>query len=197
MSQDRYMILARLIVIASVALILVAPAGAHDVSEEIDQIAELMELRPGMQLADVGAGDGELAEALARRVGPAGHVFINEIDDGELRKIVRRIEKSDLTNMTRIEGDAKDARLPDASCDGILLRYVYHHISEREAMRSSLRRSLRPQGKLVVIEKLERGGHGISMDDMIDEITADGFRLISRHPGWGGHDGHHAAVFAP
>ena len=78
-----------------------------------------------------------------------------------------------------------------------LLRYVYHHMSETEAMRSSLRRSLSQRGLLVVIEKLERGGHGISLDDMIDEMTADGVRLISRHPRWGGHQGHHAAVFAP
>jgi len=190
------MIIGRLTVIATVALILVAPARAHGVSEEVDQIAGLMELRPGMQLADVGAGDGEFAEGLAGRVGPTGHVFVNEIDDGEWRKIRRRIERSELTNMSLVEGDVKDARLLDDSCDRILLRYVYHHISEPEAMRSSLRRSLRPRGLLLMIEKLERGGHGISLDDMIDEMTSDGFRLISRHPRWGGHEGHHAAVFA-
>ena len=53
------------------------------------------------------------------------------------------------------------------------------------------------RGVLVMIEKLEPGGHGISLDDMIDEMTADGFRLISRHSRWGRHDNHHAAVFAP
>jgi len=191
------MTLGRFTVSAAVALTLVAPAAAHPVSDEIDQIAGLMELRPGMQLADVGAGDGAFAEALARRVGPTGHVFINEIDDGELRKIRRRIERSKLTNMSLVEGEVKDAQLPDDCCDGILLRYVYHHISEPDAMRSSLRRSLRSQGVLIVIEKLEHSGHGISLDDMIDELTADGFRLISRHPRWGGHEDHHAAVFAP
>lgn len=190
------MILGRVTVLASVAVMLAAPAWAHGVPEEVDRIAGLMELRPGMQLADVGAGDGEFAEALAGRVGPTGHVFVNEIDDGELRKIRRRISRSDLSNMTPVEGDATDTRLPDGSCDGILLRYVYHHISERVAMRSSLRRSLRPRGRLVVIEKLEHG-HGISLEDLIDAITADGFRLLSRHPRWGGHDGHHAAVFEP
>lgn len=190
------MTLGRLTVIAAVALILVAPAHAHGVSEEVDRIAGLMELRPGMQLAEVGAGDGTFAEALARRVGPTGHVFINEINDGELLKIRRRIERSDLTNMSLVEGEVKDTQLPDDCCDGILLRYVYHHMSEPEAMRSSLRRSLRSRGVLVVIEKLERSGHGISLNDMIDELTADGLHLISRHPRWGGHEEHHAAVFA-
>ena len=191
------MTLGRLTVIATVALILGAPAGAHGVSEEVDQIAGLLELHPSMQLADVGAGDGEIAEALAGRVGTTGHVFVNEIDDGELLKIRRRVERSELTNMSVVEGDVKDTRLSDDCCDGILLRYVYHHMSEPEAMLASLRRSLRPRGILVVIEKLERSGHGISLDDTIDALTADGFRLISRHPRWGGHEEHHAAVFAP
>ncbi len=191
------MTLARLTFIATVTLIPVTPAGAHDVSEEVDQIAALLELHPGMQLADVGAGDGEFAEALARRVGPSGHVFVQEIDDGELLKIRRRIERSESTNMSLVEGGVKDTRLPDDCCDGILLRYVYHHMSEPDAMLSSLQRALRPRGVLVVIEKLERGGHGVSLDDMIDGMTAAGFRVISRHPRWGGHEEHHAAVLAP
>ena len=94
-----------------------------------------------------------------------------------------------------VEGGVKDTRLPDDCCDGILLRYVYHHMSEPEAMLASLRRSIRPGGILVVIEKLERGGHGISLDDMIDGMTAAGFRVISQHPRWGGHEEHHGAVF--
>jgi ubiquinone/menaquinone biosynthesis C-methylase UbiE len=186
----------RLIAVATIAVMLVGLAGAHDVSEEIDEFADLVELRPGMQLADVGAGDGEFAEALAALVGPTGHVFVTEIDEDELRKIRRRIERSDLGNMSAVEGDVKDTRLADGCCDAILLRYVYHHISEREAMRSSLRRSLRPQGLLVVIEKLEPGD-GIAQDDLVDQMTGDGFRLLSRHPDWGGHDDHHATIFAP
>lgn len=190
------MILRRSSVLAGAVLVSVLPVWAHGRSEEVDQIAALMELRPGMELADVGAGEGEFAVALAERVGPGGHVFVNEIDDGALRTIGRRIKRSDLTNMTRVEGDIDDTNLPDDCCEAILLRYVYHHISERAAMRSSLRRSLRPGGLLVVIEKQEPGD-GISLEDLIDDFTGDGFRLVSRHSLWGGHDGHHAAVFAP
>ncbi len=190
------MTLVRWSVIAPAALVLVASAWAHGLSEEVDEIAALIGLRPGTRLADVGAGEGEFAEALAERVGTGGHVFVNEIDDGALRKIGRRIKRSELTNMTRVEGEIDDTNLPDGCCNGILLRYVYHHISEPAAMRSSLRRSLRPGGLLLVIEKLEPGD-GISLGDLIDDFTGDGFRLVSTHPLWGGHDEHHAAVFAP
>ena len=58
--------------------------------------------------------------------------------------------------MDLVEGGVKDTRLPDDCCDGILLRYVYHHMSEPEAMLASLRRSIRPGGILVVIEKLDK-----------------------------------------
>ena len=184
------------IVVGTIALAAFVPACAHDVSEEVGRIAELIQLRPGMQLAEVGAGNGEFSEGLANRVGRGGHVFVNEIDDGELIKIRRRIERSDLTNMSLVEGGVTDTRLPGDCCDGILLRYVYHHFSEPEDMLASLRRSLSLQGVLIVIEKLERGGHGISLDDMIEQLTADGFRLVSRHPEWGRHERHHAAVFA-
>ena len=190
------MTLQRSIILTSLAVLLTAPVLAHGLSEEVDEIAELLRLRSGMHLADVGGGDGEFGEELAERVGPGGHVYINEIDDGELRRIRRRVDRSELGNMSAVEGGATDTNLPDRSCDGILLRYVYHHFSEREEMRASLRRSLRPGGILVVIEKLENDGHGVALDEIVDEISGDGFRLISRHPSWGGHDDHHAAVFA-
>jgi SAM-dependent methyltransferase len=185
----------RLIVLAAGAWLSVVPTLAHDVSTEFDEIAWLMNLAPGMQLADVGAGDGVFAEALAGRVGPTGQVFINEIDDGELLRIRERVAESEWTNLTVVAGDIDDTRLPDECCDGILLRMVYHHMSERDAMRASLKRSLRPNGILVVVEKLDTNDHGVALDDVIDELTGDGFSLVSRHPDWGGHEGHHASVF--
>ena len=71
-----------------------------------------MELQPGMQIADVGAGDGEFAEELARRVGPTGHMSINEIDDGELNKIRRLLKRTDLENISLVEGRIDDTMLP-------------------------------------------------------------------------------------
>jgi SAM-dependent methyltransferase len=193
--QDGSMNIWRCVVATTAASIFVVPILGHDVSAEIDQIAWLMKLAPGMQLADVGAGDGVFAEALAGRVGPSGQVFINEIDDGELKRIRERLARTERTNLTVVAGETDDARLPNECCDGILVRMAYHHMNERDAMRASLRRSLRPDGLLVIVEKLEANGHGIALDDVIDELTGDGFQLISRHPDWGGHEGHHAAVF--
>ena len=96
--------------------------------------------------------------------------------------------------MSLVEGDVEDTRLPDDCCDGIMLRYVYHHMSNPEGMRSSLGRSVRPGGLIVVIEKDEIGD-GILADDLIADMSTAGFEVVSRHPEWGGHDDHYGVVF--
>ncbi len=181
--------------ICGLALLLAACTGAAR-ADEAERIAELMRLGPGMRVADVGAGDGDFAEALARRVGETGHVWVNEIDDGELIKIRERIGASELANMSAVEGTETDTRLPEACCDAILLRRVYHHLSHPEEMRASLHRSLRPGGRLVVVEMTNRKNHEVDADRLVAEMTADGFRLVSRHPGWNGNEDHYAAVFS-
>jgi ubiquinone/menaquinone biosynthesis C-methylase UbiE len=168
----------------------VAPGGAA----EEDRIAELMELRTGMHVADVGAGNGRWSEALARLVGESGHVYANEIDEGDLERIRERIEESDLRNMTAVEGRIDDTMLPEACCDAMLLRHVYHDITHREEMRASIIRSLRPGGRLLVIE-VDTDDHGIPEDELISDMTSDGFHVVSRHPRWQDSDYRYAVLF--
>ena len=184
----------RAVRIIAFSLLLAVTAAAHDLEEEATVIAELMDLRPGMQVADVGAGSGEFSEELARRLEGSGHVFVNEIDDGELIKLRRLLERTELTSMSLVVGETDDTGLPYACCDAILLRYVYHHMSNRKDMRSSLGRSVRPGGLIVVIEKDEIGD-GIPADDLIADMSTAGFEVVSRHPEWGGHDDHYGVVF--
>ena len=174
--------------------VLIGPCPATRLAAaEADDIARLMGLRPGMRVADVGAGDGSWSEAIARRVGKTGHVYVNEVDDGELIKIRKRLRRSDLENMSVVVGEPDDTMLPESCCDAILLRFVYHHMSRREPMRRSLHRSLRPRGTLLIVEKDQRG-HGIGIQELIAELTADGFEVVSRHPRWQGDDDHYAVV---
>ena len=89
----------RLAWIVALGMVLSTPAAAHGLATEVDEIAELLHLQPGMRLADVGAGDGELGEELARHVGDSGHVYLTEVSDGELRKLRKRVKRSDLPNL--------------------------------------------------------------------------------------------------
>jgi len=184
----------RSILLFAIGLLFVVVAVAHDSDEESAQIAELMGLNPGMVVADVGAGDGEFGEVLARRVEESGHVYLTEIDESELKKIRRRLKRTELTNVSVVEGEIDETNLPEACCDALLLRFVVHHMSRPDEMHSSLRRSLRQGGRLVIVEK-DDPEDGIEADDLIEDLHRAGFDVLSRHPKWGGHDGHYAIVF--
>jgi ubiquinone/menaquinone biosynthesis C-methylase UbiE len=160
-----------------------------------------------MKIADVGAGDGEWSIAIAEKVGEAGHVFATEVDESELQKITQRVERAGFPNITVIAGDQESSGLPDVCCDAVLLRMVYHHFVDPTAMLSSLRRALLPNGHLAVIDITpqghwrslegvpERGGHGIPADDLIGEISAQGFELMARYDEWNGDPDRFCIVF--
>ena len=174
---------------------------------EADHIAEVLALQPGMWVADVGAGKGEWTEDLAYRVGEAGHVYSTEVDEDDVEEIREIVTSAGLTNVTALLGEADDSGLPDNCCDAILLRLVYHHFTDPPEMRRSLYRALRPGGLIAVIEiepqsqwpqlsdVPDRGGHGIPAEDLVDEMTSDGFEVIERHEPWEGQSDRYCVVF--
>lgn len=195
---------------AALAATLVAgcAAGVAD-AREAERIAEVLELAPGDVVADVGAGDGEWSEALARRVGSRGRVYATEVDPDELERIRRRVEREGLERVEVVEGSQRDAGLPAECCDAILLRMVYHHFTEPAAMAASLLRALLPGGRMAVIDIVpqqgwreleevpERGGHGIPETVLVRELTAAGFEVVERHADWDGDDERYCVVFRP
>jgi SAM-dependent methyltransferase len=192
-----------------VAAVIVAVATCGLVlafSSETALVEEALALREGMQVADVGAGDGDWAERLAEKVGPAGHVYATEITAEDVQEIARRAERGGLENVTAVLGTATDTGLVDGCCDAILLRMVYHHFTDPAPMRASLRRALRPGGRLVVIDLRpqdwgdlprvpNRGGHGIREEDLVAELTADGFEVVTRYEDWAGTHARYCVVF--
>jgi tRNA A58 N-methylase Trm61 len=196
--------------VALVVLGLLVPAALVvplALASETEGLFSALELKPGLRAADVGAGDGEWTEWLARKVGETGHVFATEVDASEIEKIQKRIREAGLANVTTILGTQVDTGLPDACCDAILLRMVYHHFTEPARMRASLRAALRPGSLLVVVDTEpqeswrrlegvpERGGHGIREEDLVREMTGDGFEVVARHPDWNGDDDRYCVVF--
>lgn len=176
---------------------------------EVERVSAIMQLEPGRQVADVGAGDGSWSEALARGVGATGHVYATEVKQELVERIRRRAQKRKLNNVTALRGDQQDTALPEQCCDAILLRLVYHHFTDPPRMRESLRRALRPEGILVVIdfepkEELstlpgvpDRGGHGIRPDDLVEEMTSDGWEVVARVEDWEGGADRFCLVFRP
>lgn len=176
-------------------------------ASESERLFAALGLKVGSRVADVGAGDGEWAERLAREVGPAGHVFATEVNETDLEKIARRAREAGLGNVSTILGTQTETGLPSGCCDGILLRMVYHHFAEPALMRQSLRAALRPGASLVIVDTEpqgnwqrlegvpERGGHGIREEDLVREMTSDGFEVVARHADWSGDGDRYCVVF--
>ena len=190
-----------------VALLAAGGPAAQPLDSEATRTIAALGLRPGLHVADVGAGNGEWAERIGREVGENGHVYATEVDRDKLQEIETRLKEAGLKNVTTILGNQEDTGLAPGCCDAILLRMVYHHFTDAPRMRASLRSALRRGAPLVVIDTEpqknwrhlegvpERGGHGIKEEDLVREMTADGFEVAARHDDWPGDGERYCVVF--
>ena len=131
-----------------------------------------------MTVADVGAGGGAITVVLGKWIG-SGRVFATDIGAPQLQLIRDYVMREGLTSVTVIEGGASSTNLPDACCDAIFLRDVYHHLSDPESMNKSLRASLKPGGRLSVsISPLSRAPRRRPACRRIERGTASEHQLI-------------------
>src|SRR5580658_627438 len=105
-------------------------------------------IRPGMVVADVGAGTGYMSLRLAKRVGPAGKVYANDIQPEMLRRLRENAAKAGLTNIETLQGEEADPKLPAGRMDLVLLVDVYHEFSKPRQMIDKIREALKPDGRL-------------------------------------------------
>jgi ubiquinone/menaquinone biosynthesis C-methylase UbiE len=188
-----------LLVLACALVITFAHRVKADAADEIGRLATLMEWKQGTVVADVGAGDGQYSFAAAARVGVSGKVFATEIDQAKLKELGAEIKKRNLQNVTVVESAEADTNLPAACCDAIFLRRVYHHLTKPKAFDENLIRSLKPGGRLAIIDfpprpgldpvagvPGNRGGHGIPQKIVIEELTAAGLQVEKIVNDWPG-----------
>jgi ubiquinone/menaquinone biosynthesis C-methylase UbiE len=169
---------------------------------EMPRLRQVLALKEGMVVADVGAGKGELTLALAREVGSRGRVFSTEIDPGRLARLRESAGRAGFDNVTVVEAQSRDTGLPASCCDAIVLRRVYHHLAEPSSINASLLKSLRPGGVLVIIDlpppfSWLRGSLGVPAQVVTDEVRASGFELVELISDWPGRGplGSYCAVF--
>ena len=170
-----------------------------DAAEEIERLARLMEWKAGAVVADIGAGDGIYSFAAADRVGREGKVFATEIDTQKLKELREEVQKRKLQNVTVVESKEADTNLATSCCDFIFLRRVYHHLTKPAEFDANLVRSLKPGGRLAVIDfpprpgldevkgvPSNRGGHGIPQKVLIEELTTAGLSVDKIVDDWPG-----------
>ena len=154
-------------------------------SEEApDQAIHLLGLRAGMTVADVGAGTGYMSLRMARRVGPTGKVYANDLQPEMLEKLRANSQREKLANVETVQGTASDPKLPKNAIDLVLLVDVYHEFSEPQAMLDHIREALKPDGRLVLLEYRKedpkvpiRPEHKMSVAEVRTEVEAEGYKL--------------------
>lgn len=154
-------------------------------AEEAPEAAlDALQLKPGMVVADVGAGVGYFVSRMAKRVGPTGKVYANDIQAEMLTRLRQRMEAQKITNVETVLGRENDPQLPAGELDLVLLVDVYHEFSQPQQMLAKIRESLKPDGRLVLLEyKKEdpnvpiRPEHKMSVTDVKAELEPEGFRL--------------------
>jgi ubiquinone/menaquinone biosynthesis C-methylase UbiE len=156
----------------------------RDLEEEPDRAIDALKIEKGSTVADIGAGSGYMTVKLARKVGPQGRVYANDIQPAMLDLLNKRLGKSKVTNVTVVLGAQDDPRLPLDALDLVLMVDVYHELSQPQLMLRHIRASLKPGGRLALLEYRKedpnipiKPEHKMSVADARLEVEAEGFKL--------------------
>ena len=169
----------------------IAPLAAYQATRDAADAAkliEVLEIRAGASVADVGAGGGLLVAPMSRHLGPAGRLFATDINAERIAELRKLSWSQSLENVTVLQGAAAQTNLPDACCDAVFMRHVYHHFGDPAAMNASLLRSLKPGGRLAILDFVptskvsappgkrgEGDAHGVMPATVMEELKSAGF----------------------
>jgi predicted methyltransferase len=161
----------------------------RDQWQRIDEIFDYLQIADRSVVADVAAGGGWFAERIARRVGPAGIVYAEEIQALMIQAIGHRMQTEQLTNVVPVLGLPTDPRLPKGALDAVTIVNAFRDIDTPIPLLKNLRDSLNNRGLLGVVDfRPGGGGPGPDTDDrvapelIIASAEAAGLRLVARHP---------------
>lgn len=152
---------------------------SRDDRREAQTVMDLAQIRRGMTVADIGAGEGYYTVRLAERVGKSGRVLAEDINGAALARLGSRVEAERLDNVSIKQGTEDDPRLPRDSFDRIFMVHMYHEVSEPYAFLWRLRPALREDGQVIVVDAdRPTNRHGIPPKLLFCEFDRVGFRLI-------------------
>jgi ubiquinone/menaquinone biosynthesis C-methylase UbiE len=167
--------------------------NAQQDSADTERFIKALEISAGSVVGEIGAGDGTLTLAMAKAVGDEGRVFTNDLNKERMAGLEKAATNAGLKNVTVVEGREAETNFPDQCCDAIFMRNVYHHFGDPPAMNASLLKSLKPGGRLAIIdfgpppgaesanpsERGKDGHHGVTTPTVERELKAAGFEIIS------------------
>jgi len=172
-----------------------SPSAEEEKREQAIKLPEILEalaISIGSQVADIGAGGGFFTSRLAKKVAPAGRVFAVDIDDKyAIPKLKELVEKQSLTNVSVILSQPADPKLPMGSLDAALFVNAYHEVEPYREMLSHIMQSLKPGGRMVVVDNMpqktrsrprsdQTKNHVLAPEVAEPELIAAGFEIVAR-----------------
>jgi predicted methyltransferase len=169
----------------------------RDAYQRPDQIMDALLIGDGSTVADLGAGGGWFTVRLARRVGPKGKVYAEDVQQPMIQAIERRVAREELKNVITVLGTQTDSKLPAGSLDAVLIVDAYHEMEQPVTLLRNIAKSLKPslareggpvQGGVIGIinYKKDGGGPGPPMEERVDpeqviqDALAAGLVLLKR-----------------
>ena len=146
-------------------------SDGREVYSKRHAVVKELKLKPGLDVADIGAGTGFYSFLFAEEVGPKGKVYAVDITEGFLTAINSIAKKQKLENIQTILSNQKDTLLPPNSIDVAFVCATYHHFEYPKTTLATIHRALRPGGKLVII--VFRKQEGLSSNWVMGHVRSD------------------------
>lgn len=174
---------------------------ARDEWQKPEQVVKALGLGEGQRVADIGAGTGYFSRHLAEAVGESGRVYAIDTEREMVEHMARRAEKERTPQVQAILAAPDDPKIPEGGADLVLMVDTYHHIDDRVRYLRRLARSLRPGGRLAIIDFEKRPlpvgpplDHKLARETVLEELEEAGYRLVEE-PGILPHQ--YFLIFAP
>jgi SAM-dependent methyltransferase len=152
---------------------------ARDRLGEAEEVMTFAGIRPGMSVADIGAGEGYYTVRLSPIVGPSGRVLAQDIVPATRDHLAQRVDREGLDNVSVRLGLPDDPRIPAASFDRIFLVHMYHEVTAPYAFLWHLRGGLKPDGLVIVVDAdRDVRHHGMPRSQLVCELAALGFEPV-------------------
>jgi ubiquinone/menaquinone biosynthesis C-methylase UbiE len=167
-----------------------ANEARREVEWKVPEMFDALGVRPGSQVADIGAGNGFTAVRLAAVVGAAGKVFAVDIDERVMTELDERAGKLGLTNLETIRAKEADPLLRPGSLDAALMVRCYHEFTQHQEMLAHVRAALKPGGRLVIVDQApaadsrgqsresQFGRHVLEREIAEKDLVQAGFRIV-------------------
>lgn len=146
---------------------------------QIDRVMDILKIREGKTVADIGAGGGWFTVRAAKRVGASGKVFAVEINQDYINAINERAKRENFSNVQTVLGTEDDPKLPDNSTDAVLILKTYHEIGQPIKVLEKVRKALKKDALVGIIDKNGNGDdHGIKAETVIEEMKRAGYTKV-------------------